>query len=205
MEYRHAAEVEDIIISSPADETYTTLKAELVRRLSSSRDQRVRQLLTHEEMGDRKPSQFLRHLKSLAPEVPDDFLRSIWSSRLPPHIQTILAGQAEGNLDAASQLADRIAEVAPVPTTAAIAQNPDSATLLEMIEDLFRQVAALTSSRSRHRPQSRDKRKPNDVPSPAHGPVDRGYCQYHRRFGDKARRCTPPCSFRQQENGSDRR
>jgi hypothetical protein len=32
----------------------------------------------HEEMGDRKPSQFLRHLKSLAPEVPDDFLRSIW-------------------------------------------------------------------------------------------------------------------------------
>jgi hypothetical protein len=103
LEYRHAAEVEDIIISPPADEPYTTLKAELVRRLSSSRDQRVCQLLTHEEMGDRKPSQFLRHLKSLAPDVPDDFLRSIWSSRLQPHIQTILAGQAEGNLDAASQ------------------------------------------------------------------------------------------------------
>jgi hypothetical protein len=97
LEYRHAAEVEDIIISPPANEPYTTLKAELVRRLSSSRDQRVRQLLTHEEMGDRKPSQFLRHLKSLATDVPDDFLRSIWSSRLPPHIQTILAGQAEDN------------------------------------------------------------------------------------------------------------
>jgi len=27
----------------------------------------------HEEMGDRKPSQFLRHLKSLAPDMPDDF------------------------------------------------------------------------------------------------------------------------------------
>jgi hypothetical protein len=65
-----------------------TLKSELVRQLSTSREQRVRQLLMHEEMGDHKPSQFLRHLKSLAPEVPGDFLR-----RLPPHIQAIFAGQ----------------------------------------------------------------------------------------------------------------
>jgi hypothetical protein len=56
LEYRHAAEVEDII-TPPADEPYTTFKTELVRRLLSSRDQRVRQLLTHEEMGDSKPSQ----------------------------------------------------------------------------------------------------------------------------------------------------
>jgi hypothetical protein len=65
LEYRHAAEVEDIIISSPAYEPYTTLRKELVRRLSSSKDQRIRQLLTHEEIGDRKPSQFLRSLKRL--------------------------------------------------------------------------------------------------------------------------------------------
>ena len=50
LEYRHAAEVEDII-SPPADEPYSTLKTEVVCRLSSSRDQRVRQILTHEEMG----------------------------------------------------------------------------------------------------------------------------------------------------------
>jgi hypothetical protein len=103
MEYRHAAEVENIIfISTPKDGPYTTLKAELVCRLSSSRDQCVRQLLTNEEMGDRKPSHFLCHLESLAPDMSDDFLGSIWSSRLPPHIQTVLAGQAEGNLDATS-------------------------------------------------------------------------------------------------------
>jgi hypothetical protein len=163
LEYRHAAEVEDIIILPPANEPYTTLKAELVRRLSSSRDQSVRQLLTQEEIGDRKPFQFLRHLKSLAPDVPDDILRSTWSSRLPPHIQTILAGQAEGNLDAASQLADQIAEVAPLPTTAAIAQAPDTVGLLQKVEDLSRQVAALTSSRTRQHSHSRDRRKANDV------------------------------------------
>jgi hypothetical protein len=73
LDHRYAAEVEDIITSPPERDQYTTLKTELVTRLSVSRDQRVRQLLMHEEMGDRKPSQFLWHLKSLAP---DDFLRS---------------------------------------------------------------------------------------------------------------------------------
>jgi hypothetical protein len=108
LDYKHAAEVEDLIISPPANKAYTTLKTKLVHRLSASCDQRVHQLPMHEEMGDRKPTQFLRHLKSLAPDVPDDFLWSIWSSRLPPHIQIILAGQTVGNLDTTSQLADRI-------------------------------------------------------------------------------------------------
>ena len=43
-------------------------------------------------MGDQKPSQLLRHLKGLETDVTDDFLRTIWDSRLPPHVQDILAG-----------------------------------------------------------------------------------------------------------------
>jgi hypothetical protein len=39
--------------------------------------QRARQI-THEDMGGRKPSQFLRHLRSLALNLPEYFLRSIW-------------------------------------------------------------------------------------------------------------------------------
>jgi hypothetical protein len=154
LEYRYDAEVEDIITAPPANEPYTTLKNELVRRLSSSREQRARQLLTHEEMGNRQPSQFLCHLKNLAPDVPDDFLRSTWSSRLPSHIQTILAGQAEGKFDSASQLADRIAEVDPLPTKAPITQTPECDNLLQKIENLARHVAALSIERTRHRSNS---------------------------------------------------
>jgi hypothetical protein len=84
LDHRYAAEVEDIITSPLERDPYTTLRTELVPRLSPSREQRIRQLLTLEEMGDRKPSQFLRHLRGLAPDVPEDFLYSIWSSRLPP-------------------------------------------------------------------------------------------------------------------------
>jgi hypothetical protein len=77
LDHRYATEVEDIITSPPEKDPYTMLKAELVTRLSLSREQRIHQLLTLEEMGNRKPSQFLRHLRRLAPDVPDYFLRNI--------------------------------------------------------------------------------------------------------------------------------
>jgi len=59
-------------------------------------------------MGAWKPSQFLRHLKGLAPDVADEFLRTIRSSRLPPQVQAIIAGQIGGSLELASNLADKI-------------------------------------------------------------------------------------------------
>ena len=154
---QQAAKVEDIITSLPEQEPYDWLKAELVRQLSTSREQCVRQLLSHEEMGDQTPSQFLRHLKSLAPDVPHDFLRTIWVSRLPPHVQAILAGQTEGSLDSASHIADRICEVTSLPTTASISPStPDNtARLLERIEELSRQVASLRASETHSRPHSR--------------------------------------------------
>ena len=198
---KHAAEVEDIR-SPPEHEPYDRLKAELVSRLSTSRDQRVRQLLSHEEMGDRRPSQFLRHLKGFAPDVPDDFLRTIWASRLPPHVQAILAGQTEGSLDSASHLADRICEVAPQPTTASVSPSvPDNTSgLLELMEELSRQVVALRATQARRRSRSGDHRRN----TPGNSPIRHDICWYHRRFGYEARKCNPPCSRKQCNSTSSR-
>jgi hypothetical protein len=206
---QHAAEVEDLILSPPEKDPYDKLKSELVSRLSASREQRVRQLLSLEEMGDRKPSQFLRHLRSLAPDVPDAFLRTIWASRLPPHAQAILAGQTEGSLESTSNLADKICEVALASTTAAISPAaPDNTpNLLEKIEELTRQVASLNAahfrthsrSRDRNRSQSTGRGSRPDVSSPIHGP-----CWYHERFGNSARNCRPPCSHRKGNETSGR-
>jgi hypothetical protein len=129
---QHAAKLEDIITSELEHKPYDWLKTELVHS-STSREKHVRQLLSHEEMGDQKPSQLLRHLKSLTPYIPDDFLRTIWASHLPPHVQTILASQTKGSVDSTSNLADRICKVAPQPTTASVspAMPDNTAGLLE--------------------------------------------------------------------------
>ena len=179
------AELEDIITTPPEDEPYDLLKAEMVCRLSTSREQRVRQHLSHEEMGDRKPSQFLRHLKGLAPDVPDEFLRTIWASRLPPQVQAILAGQIGGSLDSASNLAEKICEVTTQPTTASIspAAPYNIAGFLERIEELSRQVASLqvqqanshSQSRVCHRSQYRGRRRN----TPDNSLQPNGICWYH--------------------------
>jgi hypothetical protein len=190
LNHRYAAEVEDVITSPPERDQYTTLRAELVRRLSVSRDQRVRQLLMHEEMGDRKPSQFLPHLKSLAPDEPDDFLRSIWSNRLPP------PHPGYTSRPVGSWLGHSLTSGGPHlrPTIATVAPSPNNLELLQRIEDLSRQVASLNAGRIRHRSGSRGRRPCSKLPS------EDTICWYHRRFGAKAQKCTQPCSVRQQGN-----
>jgi hypothetical protein len=55
-----------------------------------------------------KPSQFLRHLRSLVPDLPDYLLRTIWTSRPPAKVQATPACHPEVELDAASDCTDRI-------------------------------------------------------------------------------------------------
>ncbi|XP_013196778.2 uncharacterized protein LOC106139819 [Amyelois transitella] len=124
LEPQHTAEVRDIIVSPPATGKYEKLKAELIRRLSASQERKTKQLLMHEELGDRKPSQFLRHLQYLAgTNVPTDFIRTIWASRLPTNLQTIVASQSSMELEAVAQLADQINDIVPVTGQVACATN----------------------------------------------------------------------------------
>jgi hypothetical protein len=187
LDHRYAAEVEDIITFPPERDPYTTLRAELVRRLSPSREQRIRQLLTL-EMGDRKPSQFLRHLRALAPDVPEDFPYTIWSSRLPPNIQTILSGQQEYSLDAAARCAERISEVA--------ALSAEQDCLRTSFRDHPLSCSDPCSSTRYPDPGPRN-RRPNRR-SPSRGDTAPTLCRYHRRFGARAQKCTAPCAYCQQ-------
>jgi hypothetical protein len=124
LDNKYAAKVEDVITNPLPTCRYDRSKAELIRRLSLSEEQRVRQLQTHEEMGDRRPTQFLRHLRTLAgPSVPLDFLRTLWTNRLPPNIRAIIATQTQIALDDVAQLADKIAEVTLPPCVARVSSS----------------------------------------------------------------------------------
>jgi hypothetical protein len=74
--------------------------------VSLSEEQRICQLLMHEEVGARRRTQLLRNLRTLAgPSVHSDFLCFLWIKRLPPNIQAIIATHAQVALDVA-QLAE---------------------------------------------------------------------------------------------------
>ncbi|XP_018329540.1 uncharacterized protein LOC108739914 [Agrilus planipennis] len=97
---QNSTEVLDIIINPPATEPHVTIKVALVRQLGISQEARTKQLLGHEEIGDRKLSQFLRHLRSL--------VGKIWSGRLPQSLHTVIATMKDKQLDGVAEIADYI-------------------------------------------------------------------------------------------------
>lgn len=133
---------EEDIPTGPPD--FQRLKDELINRLSASRDHKVKQLLTHEQLGTRKPSQFLRYLRHLAgPDIPEEFVRTIWDSRLPTSMQPIVASQSTLPLDALAELADRVNDIAAPAHQVAATASPSP------IDELTRQVAEANEASER--------------------------------------------------------
>jgi len=151
LEPRQAREIKDVITNPPSSNKYSAIKSALIQRLTDSQEQRIRQLLEREELGDRKPSQFLRHLSTRAgTTVSDDLLRTLWLGRLPPQTQAILATRKSDKLQNVAEQADRIHEInsralvlATEHPPAATASSPQNAWTAQM-EALTQQVATLT-------------------------------------------------------------
>ncbi|GFW41452.1 uncharacterized protein TNCV_465431 [Trichonephila clavipes] len=200
LDSRYAAEkkVDDIIINPRTTGMYEKLKNQLINRLSLSEEQRVRKLLGCEELGDRKPSQFIKHLCSLAGdmELKPTLLRSLLQ-RLPLHVQAILQEQSSLDSDQMADMADRIMEVPlltcmpfvnsidPIVASASPRVSVTLESLAERVEDLAKQ-AKLLQTRSNSRALSNSfRRRFRGSPRrnlASQSTADSGMCRYHRRF-----------------------
>ena len=165
-----AQEVRDFLISPPTSNRYTSLKAELIKRTSASEQHRLHQLLISEELGDRKPSQFLRRMRQLLGDasLEDNILKQLFLQRLPRNAQLILASTSDAvSIEQLASIADKIVEVAapspclasvlqPAATTLPISQpspaaaaSADSVAITQLqasVHQLTLQVQALTSN-----------------------------------------------------------
>lgn len=199
-----ASIVRDILIKPDATDPYTHLKTELVNRSGESSQQEIRQLLSGEELGNRKPSELLRNMKRRAENlnVPEQLMLELFLHRLPTSVQTILAAVTNLTLDKAAEISDKIMEVTPVPMEVhAVTKNSDSMQekLLHEIEKLNERIQKLEFSRSRspfRRNRSNDRSRSNSQNR------NSSVCWYHRRFGRNCRpeKCVSPCNF--QGNGT---
>lgn len=218
LEARYAAEIKDIIVAPPATGKYEKLKTELISRLSSTQEQKTKQLLEREELGDRKPSQFLRRLRDLGGDtITDALLRTLWIGRLPGTLQAILATQTDVTLDAAARLADKVLEVSPQQhiAMASTSNSPSTApavpanaieTLMAKMEELQLQIAELqkpATAQPKHVPhgaqRARSKSRQRDRPS-SKWPT----CWYHWKHGANAHKCITPCDFAAGNSNSSR-
>lgn len=203
-----ASIIRDILMQPDATDPYGVLKKELIARSGESSQQEIRQLLSGEELGNRKPSDLLRSMKRRAESlnVPDKLMLELFLQRLPNSIQTILAAVSELTLDKAAEISDRILEVTPSPaSTFAVSCSNEQAIegkLLKEIEKLNKRIDQLAVSRGRS-PYRRNWSKPRGRSNSDNR--DSTICWYHRRFGKKCReeKCIKPCSWAGNETSKE--
>ncbi|GIY23383.1 uncharacterized protein CEXT_50111 [Caerostris extrusa] len=109
------AVVSDIILKPSADAPFTVLKKRLCAQYADSEAQRLRDLISGMQLGDRCPSRLLLEMLSKAgARINDDFLKSLFLQRLPTNVQQILA-ISNDNLDKLEEMAEGIMPTSSAP------------------------------------------------------------------------------------------
>lgn len=132
----------DILSQPPPDDAYDHLKGVLLERTTASERTWIQQLLTAQELGDRRPSQLLHQMRELlcpqASGSQDPILRELFFQKRPQGIRMVLAAADDMPLERLAMLADRTAEYAS-PSIATIAPHepPTWETALTELEALI--------------------------------------------------------------------
>lgn len=120
------SEVRDILLALRGDNPYNVHKQVLLTRLVSLEQRRLQQLLSAGVLDDRKPSQFLRHLKHLLDEkaaaLNTAILREHFLQHLPASVRVGLVPAYRLPLSEHTDLADRIMGVT-ILSVSAVAMN----------------------------------------------------------------------------------
>ncbi|VDP86713.1 unnamed protein product [Echinostoma caproni] len=105
----------EFVINIPENDPYTQLKEALTTRTAVSCERRLDELFGDVEIGDRTPSQLLRHMRQLfGTRVLDDAtLRQLWLKRLPPRIREVLSVLYNSSWNEAAMAADKMFKANP--------------------------------------------------------------------------------------------
>ncbi|GFW94012.1 transposon Tf2-9 polyprotein [Trichonephila clavipes] len=202
-----AAIVRDLIITPDETDPYGAIKAQLIQRTGESSQQEIRKLLTGEELGDRKPSELLRTMNSRAAShnVPKELMLELFLQQLPTAVQTILESITPITVEKAVEVADRILEVSTPTVSLSTNANASSSEnrILQQIERLHKRIDDLTM-KERRTPEGRNSSRPrNRSQNRSFSRSRESCCWYHKKFQERAKKCIPPCIYKEKNESSE--
>lgn len=225
-----AAVVRDILRSPPENQPYETLRMELIRRTTESEPRRLQQLLTAEQLGDRKPTELLRRMEQLlgdkAATMDASILRELFLQRLPQQVRMVLTTQSTDSILTLARKADDMMDVyspgvssvhnetaqprshLPAPDNDFQRESPDLvaayARMEKKIDDLSRDFQKMRHHSQRGTLRSEDAAGSTREQSTRSSgtSTNQRQCWYHSRYGNAARFCRQPCSHAGNDMGS---
>lgn len=158
----------------PAADKYRTLKTFLVDAFEPTDAERGERLLTITNLGDRKPSELMDFILALNGEAQHHFLlTTIFLRALPAVVRNALATSPQTDLRQLALEADKV--------------------LAGCCTERLVPMHAVTGAT----PEVQDIDAVNRRPSRRST-----LCYYHRKFGQKAQQCRPPCEWRADPPGN---
>nr|CDS29319.1 gag pol polyprotein [Hymenolepis microstoma] len=131
------------ITSKTLDNTsYDQLKEAVINRFSVPKEKRIEQLFALVELGDRSPSQLLRHMRSLACDfrLSDEVLKKLWMKCLPGSmVPFVLTSPCQDDLDRLAVVADRIHNHHDGPTVNSVKTSAAADTVTQRLDALTEQ------------------------------------------------------------------
>lgn len=187
--------ITDLLETPPEQDKYETLKARVLELYAQSNSARLKLLFQDITLGDKRPSQLLTEMRSLAAgDIKDDVLKSLWLQRLPLSIQQILS-ISNDELTVLAKVADKIAEVSPLaPTVSAVSGSSELDSIKSQLAEIKKTLASLTDARGRERKRSFRGYRQRSV---SRCEQSSNLCWYHAKFSSKAKKCIPPCKFKE--------
>ena len=195
-------EVRELIITPPTEKPYDVPRETVTTSVTASTHKRISQLLEQETIGDSKLSQFLKRLQKLAEGATDkSIVKYIFLQRIPTQYKVAIAAQDESTtVEQLAVIADHIADILSTqsPAISSVQMSDRHDLLMKLMEGQkqmevhMEDIARLTFKQKQGqrnwvtRSQSRERRQKKAI------------CWKHKRFGENANSCIPPCNYKVQ-------
>lgn len=153
--YTIQQEISDIIVpNSPI--SYDDLRTTIIKKTQIPAQKRMRKLLHDTPIGDKTPTQYLRHLRDLAGPDTDrnsPVIRSIFLNGIPNKVTMIVAPKADQPLDDIADIAERVfvhmdnsSMVISSPSLNALSLNPCANVFTPVPNQATTDLATLTAT-----------------------------------------------------------
>ncbi|XP_037915049.1 uncharacterized protein LOC119653961 [Hermetia illucens] len=194
-------QIADVVEKPPLVNKYDELKRQLIQRFTDTPETSLTKVLTELELGDKRPSQFYREIKSMAgDQLPEDAVRALWLRRLPSRVRAILTVSTDTKMSVLSEMADRIMdEFSATSSVSSVSRNVEFTQIPKeepakknVLDEILERLKKLEMGARRERSRSNNRQRSRSR-SRQYGNSD--WCYYHRTFGNKANKCREPCSF----------
>lgn len=203
--------VQDLLVTEPRPaDVFEQIKARLIATFGSSAESRLRQLIKGQVSTCGKPSLILTRLRALNSGCPPEVIRTIFLDQLPTPCRTALTVSEVTDFNRLAEMADKYVEASESGATqvAAIASKEPSAfdKLEAKIDRLTTEMAKIKADISRGRNKNRIRSKSRErskSPDKESGDKKTSICRTHRKFGEKARFCSKPCSWKDPEDSEN--